>query len=179
MPAAVALAILLQTLPVPGAIAANTGAQPTTSPDQPRQSAGAMTEDRIDELIRRLGSDVERSGATWMLGFGGRRLIVVVDREHDRMRVMTPVVERAALGPDDLEVLPRSNFDRALDARYALFESTLWAVFLHPFAGLDEAMFANCLLQVTTLAANFGSTYSSSELVFGGGGEPAGEEPEE
>ena len=95
------------------------------------------------------------------------------------MRVMTPVAERAALGPEDLELLLRANFDRALDARYALFESTLWAVFLHPLTGVDDAMFANCLLQVTTLAANFGSTYSSSGVVFGGGDAPASEDPEE
>lgn len=127
-----------------------------------------MNEERLAALIGRLGTNVEKTGPVWTFEFKARKILVLTDAAHDRMRVMTLVASRAVLGPQDMEVLLHANFDRALDARYALFDGKLWSLFLHPLAALDDAQFAACLSQVHHLAENFGTTYTSSDSTFGG-----------
>ena len=82
---------------------------------------------------------------------------------------MTPVVEESALSSEDLRALLAANFDRALDARYAVARGYLWSVFLHPLTTLTDAQFLDGVEQVVNLAQNYGTSYTSSDLVFQGG----------
>ena len=56
----------------------------------------------------------------WSFEYGGRDFYVMTDENHNRMRAMMPVAQADSLSPDDLRTLLEANFDRALDARYAL-----------------------------------------------------------
>jgi len=123
----------------------------------------------LDRLIRRLGTDVQGGDGVWQFEHGGRRVYVMVDERHNRMRAMTPVADASPLAEEDLRKLLAANFDRALDARFALGRGVLWSLFLHPLAELTPREFRACIAQVTTLADNYGSTYASSDLAFGGG----------
>ena len=69
---------------------------------------------------------------------------------------------------DTLQILLEANYDRALDARYCINNEVIWSAFLHPLAELNDRQFLNALDQVVTLKNNFGSSYTSSGLVFGG-----------
>ena len=51
-----------------------------------------------------------------------------------------------------------ANFDRALDARYAISGEFLWSAFIHPLKELQDDQVVNALMQVTTLAVTFGTT---------------------
>ena len=82
---------------------------------------------------------------------------------------MTPVTSEDKLDAEELSRLLSANFDRALDAKYAISNETLWSVFTHPLAELTDEQFIGCVGQVVTLADNFGTSYSSSGLYFGGG----------
>ena len=68
-----------------------------------------------------------------------------------------------------------SNYDRALDARYALQDGVLWSVFIHPLESLTEGDLKNGINQVRALRKNTGTTFTSSELLFGSA-PPEGEE---
>jgi len=59
-----------------------------------------------------------------------------------------------------------ANFDRTLDARYALFQGKLWSVYLHPLNSLTEEEFAAALDQVANLVETYGTTYASGQLQF-------------
>ena len=84
------------------------------------------------------------------------------------MRIISPIVAQAQLDKDELSRLLEANFATALDAKYALRDQTLWSVFTHPLAELTEEQFLDCLAQVANLANNFGGSYASSNLIFGG-----------
>jgi hypothetical protein len=61
-----------------------------------------------------------------------------------------------------------ANYDRALDAKYAIADGVLWSTFLHPLRSLTEDDFLSALDQVQRLAETAGTTFSSSDLVFQG-----------
>ena len=81
---------------------------------------------------------------------------------------MSPIVDIASISQDEWLVLMSANFDRALDARFCVNDNVLWSAFIHPLQELEPQQFLNALDQVITLAGNYGSTYSSTDIVFGG-----------
>jgi len=133
------------------------------------ETRNLMTNSRLGVLIHELSDKVEGQLGYWQFTIQGRDLLVVTDERHNRMRIMTPVTAQDQLDKDELVRLLSANYDRALDAKYALSQETLWSVFTHPLAELTDEQFIGCVGQVATLADNFGSSYASSGLFFGGG----------
>ena len=128
-----------------------------------------MSNQRLDDLIKRIATVIEGQLGFWKIDFEGRELLVITDESHNRMRVMTPVLEESELTDEDRKLVLAANFDRALDAKYAVSNDYLWSVFMHPLAELFDDQFTDAVRQVKQLADNYGTTYSSSELFFGGG----------
>ena len=133
------------------------------------QARNLMNNARLDVLIRELSDKVDGQAGYWQFIIGQRDVLVVTDERHNRMRIMTPVAAQEQLDKDELLRLLSANYDRALDAKYALSQDTLWSVFTHPLAELTDEQFIGCVGQVATLADNFGTSYASSALFFGGG----------
>lgn len=128
-----------------------------------------MNNVRLDTLIRELSGEVEGQMGYWKFVVGKRDLLVLTDESHNRMRIMTPIIAQEQLDKDELTRLLEANYDRALDAKYALSDGALWSVFTHPLKELTDEQFIGCVGQVATLADNFGSSYASGNLFFGGG----------
>ncbi len=128
-----------------------------------------MNNERLKEVLNRATTILSDSPGCWSVEYQDRKLVVVTDEQEDRMRIMTPVVEDFQLEEADLQVVMAANFDRALDARYAIAGGYLWSVFMHPLADLTERMLIDGIRQVRDLAHNFGRSYGSSPLVFTGG----------
>ena len=128
-----------------------------------------MTVDRIETIIERLDEDYERNGNSILFSFAERQILLVSDPAADRMRIMIPVNDAAALDPEELMRLMQANFDSALDARYAIANGTLWSTFLHRLSTLTEIDFLSGIGQTINTADSFGTSYSSGEFVFGGG----------
>ena len=136
-----------------------------------------MDNEQLDALIRENADAVHHaSPGHWQFDFFGRVLIALTDESMNRMRVITPVAEAAELEPEVLNECMMANFDRALDARYALNGDYLWSAFIHPLRQLEPGQVVDALMQVATLAVTFGMTFSSSGLSFGSRGaeEPGG-----
>ena len=127
-----------------------------------------MTNQRLGELISIVSPEVQGQTGYWQFNIRGRDLLVITDETHNRMRIMAPVAPQNELEEADLITLLEANFDRALDAKYAMKDQVLWSVFTHPLAELTEDQFTDCIDQVATLADNFGTSYASSNLFFGG-----------
>ena len=128
-----------------------------------------MTNDRLDGLIRQTSKTVKGEAGYWQIKIGGRDVLVITDARHNRMRIMSPVAAQDQLNKDELIRLLEANFGSALDSKYALRDQTLWSVFTHPLAELSDEQFLDCMAQVANLADNFGRSYASSNLIFGGG----------
>ena len=128
-----------------------------------------MTNARLDGLIRQTSKTVKGEAGYWQIKIGGRDVLVITDARHNRMRIMSPVAAQDQLDKDELIRLLEANFGSALDSKYALRDQTLWSVFTHPLAELSDEQFLDCMAQVANLADNFGRSYASSNLIFGGG----------
>ena len=143
----------------------------TPAPESSVNSAtvAPMTNDRLDGLIRQTSKTVKGEAGYWQIKIGGRDVLVITDARHNRMRIMSPVAAQDQLDKDELIRLLEANFGSALDSKYALRDQMLWSVFTHPLAELSDEQFLDCMAQVANLADNFGRSYASSNLIFGGG----------
>ena len=130
-----------------------------------------MTNKKLDDLIRQITSDVVGQMGNWQFLINKRDILVITDERHNRMRIMSPVTTQDRLNEAELTRLLEANFSSALDAKYALRDQTLWSVFTHPLGELSDEQFLDCVAQVANLANNFGHSYASSNLFFGGGEE--------
>ena len=133
--------------------------------------SGAMNNIRMDSILREHATIEEGQLGFWKINYHDRTVMVVTDESHNRMRIITPVVEVAELEESIWLIALTANFDRALDARYAVNGDYLWSAFIHPLSSCSEGQFIDGLNQVVTLADTFGTTFTSSDLVFGGGSE--------
>lgn len=143
-----------------------------------------MTTSAISKLLGSYLGDIEGRDGFWKGTREGVTVFVFSDESHDRMRMMAPVGQLQEPDRELLQVLLRANYDRALDARYAMRDDELWAVTVHPLATLAPDDFAGFLDQVVHLVKNTGTTFASSELLFLARSEddedaPGGESPSE
>ncbi len=128
-----------------------------------------MNNRQLDGLIRQISASVEGDLGCWRFDYQGRQLMAITDETHNRMRVMTAIIDGTELTEEIRHTVLEANFDRALDAKYATSQGYLWSVFTHPLAELTDDQFLDAVAQVKTLADNFGTSYSSCDLVFGDG----------
>jgi hypothetical protein len=128
-----------------------------------------MTTSAIGKLLDSYLTELEGESGFWRGMREDVQIFVLSDESHDRMRIMAPVGELKTLETRVLQMLLEANYDRALDAKYAMRGFELWSVSVHPLATLAPDDFASFLDQVVRLVKNTGSTYASSDLVFGGG----------
>ncbi len=125
-----------------------------------------MTTTAIGKILDAYLGDMEGQPGFWRGLRDEVPVYVFSDDTHDRMRVMSPVGELRELEPQVLQVLLEANYDRALDARYALRGMEVWSVAVHPLATLAPDDFAGLIEQVVRLVKNTGTTYASTDLVF-------------
>ncbi len=111
---------------------------------------------------------VKESGNAVEYDFNDLTVYLIADPNANRMRLMAGVVETKDLTKEDLDILMEANFDRALDAKYAISDKVLWAVYAHPLKELQEKQVIDALYQVFSLVKNYGTTYTSTEMIFGG-----------
>ena len=127
-----------------------------------------MTNEKMGKILQRETQEVDGESGRWQVAYLERVLYIITDENANRMRVMTPIIEEAKMAEDSMKKLLEANFDRALDAKYSLYEGYVWSVFTHPLNELTVEQFKDAMKQVATLADRYGSTYSSTDFVFGG-----------
>ena len=126
-----------------------------------------MTVTRLEQILESEVSNVEGENGQWRFSVGGRAVVVLADGANDRMRVFSPVVPVDELTTQQVQAMLAANFHTALDARYAVTDRAVVAVYVHPLTTLQGDNFRSALRQVVSLAETFGTSYSSNELNFG------------
>lgn len=137
--------------------------------EKPVVAEPPMTIETMAEIIASLDQDAVFGPNNMGLSVGNVPVSIVFDVGANRMRILVPIASASALDSGDLMRMMQANFDTALDARYAVANGRLWSVFIHPLSQLEKAQFVSGLAQTVTLARNYGSSYSSGGVVFGGG----------
>jgi len=122
----------------------------------------------MEKIIIREAEKVEGETGNWQIIFKEIPVFIITDEVHNRMRIMTPITEEKEINAEIMKIMLEANFDKALDSKYSVFKGYVWSVFTHPLAELTVEQFKDALKQVVTLANNYGSSYTSTDLVFGG-----------
>ena len=125
-----------------------------------------MTTSAIGRLLDSYLTELEGEDGFWRGMREDVQIFVLSDDSHDRMRIMAPIGELKDLESKVLQMLLQANYDRALDARYAMRGNELWSVVVHPLATLATDDLPAMFDQVVLLVKNTGSTFASTELVF-------------
>ncbi len=132
-------------------------------------TSGAMTSDKMAKLIQKFDKDAEIGENRVTFKVRDRDLMVVYDKDADRMRIMAPIIQAAAV-PEEIHArMLQANFDAVLDSRYAIANEIVWSVFIHRMSTLNEDDFLSGVAQTYTAAETFGTAYTSGAMVFGGG----------
>lgn len=128
-----------------------------------------MTETQLDEIIRKEAQEVKGKLGNWTMTYGDSPLVIISHAEANRMRIFAPVIEAKDMKRGEMEKMLEANFHSALDAKYCLYEGMVISVYTHPLKELTDEQLVDAMRQVVVLAATYGTTYSSTDLIFGGG----------
>lgn len=128
-----------------------------------------MTNDKMNKILQREVDEVLGVPGRWQAQYKGRTVYVLTDAEFNRMRIFSPVIEVKDIKKGEYRILLEANFDKALDAKYSIYDDVLWATYTHPLAELTVEQFKDAMKQVVLLATNYGTSYTSTDFTFGTG----------
>jgi len=145
---------------------ANTEVAPEvqTLPQGDKMSAASLK-----ELIKKFDEDALTEGNAVQFELRERDLLLVYDESADRMRVITPIVNAALADEALMARMLQANYDAVLDARYAVANDLIWAVYIHKLSSVTQDDFLSGVAQVVSAAETFGTSFTSGAMVFGGG----------
>lgn len=127
-----------------------------------------MNPEKLMDIIERESDTISIQGNSVRFLFNEAMLICIYDENANRMRIISPIVEREKLGEEELLNALVANFHSVLDVKYALSDEIVWSVYAHPLKELSEAQVVDAIQQVYAAALTFGGSYSSTNLVFPG-----------
>lgn len=127
-----------------------------------------MTSENLRTLIEQRSDTIEQNGNSIRFALNNLALICIYDDNANRMRIISPIVERKNIDEEQLLNAMVANFHSALDVKYALSDEIIWAVFIHPLKELSAHQVLDAIDQVYKANITFGTTYSSTNLVFPG-----------
>jgi len=130
--------------------------------------AQEMTPDKLKELITQAADTTVVNGNSIQFAYHETLLICVYDENANRMRIITPVIKKEDLEEDQLLNAMVANFHSALDVKYALSDEVIWSVYIHPLKELADHQVLDAIDQVYSAAVSFGTSYSSTSLLFPG-----------
>ncbi|MFC4633294.1 hypothetical protein ACFO3O_05215 [Dokdonia ponticola] len=128
-----------------------------------------MTNQKLKDILSQEVDNIEGISGRWQLKLNELPMIVLTDSVNDRMRIIAPIIEVSKLDKDLLLDCLTANFHSALDVKYAISDTILWSVYVHPLSPLTEREVRSAVQQVFLAAETFGTSFSSTPLLFGGG----------
>ena len=127
-----------------------------------------MNNERLGELLEAQVDSIQGEAGRWQLLLQELPMIVLTDETNDRMRIIAPIIEANRLDEELLLDCLTANFHSALDVKYAISDGVLWSAYIHPLSPLTEMEVESAVKQVHAAAKTFGTTFSSTPLLFGG-----------
>ncbi len=128
-----------------------------------------MTNEIMGRILKSEATNIEGQLGNWQVLYRELPIFILTDESNNRMRIFTPFAQSTELESTELNKMLEANFHSALDAKYSMFEGFVISVYTHPLRELTRDQFVDAMGQVVNLAQNFGTTYSSTSLIFGGG----------
>lgn len=130
--------------------------------------AQTMNNVRMDSILHVVTDSLTGDLGRWEFKVGEVLMLALTDESHDRMRIISPVRHVDDVSPEEIFACMEANFHSALDVKYALADDIIWVAFIHPLSSLQDDQFIDALAQVHSAALTYGTTYTSTDLVFPG-----------
>jgi len=127
-----------------------------------------MNNNSLEKVLQANVDSISGQAGRWQALSNEVSLIILTDEQNNRMRIISPITQITSLDKDLLLDTLTANFHSALDVKYAISNGILWSVFVHPLDVLTEQEIKSAIHQVTAAAITFGTTFSSTPLLFGG-----------
>ncbi len=127
-----------------------------------------MTNNKLEKLLTKKVDSINGYTGYWEMIYKERQLVCITDEKHNRMRIISPIVKTEMLNEELLLDALTANFHAALDVRYAESNGIIWSAFIHPLKELSDIEVDSAVDQVVNAAINFGTTFSSTQMIFGG-----------
>ena len=132
-------------------------------------SASAQMDNQLlEELLTEKTDSIQGFAGRWQVSMDEMVMVILTDETNDRMRIIAPIIESSKLDEELLLDCMTANFHSALDVKYAISDGVLWSAYVHPLSPLTEMQLDSALKQVYAAAVTFGTTFSSTSLLFGG-----------
>jgi len=128
-----------------------------------------MNNQKLLEIIEKHADTVAGVPGNWQFLYKETPILCVTDQNNNRMRFVCPITESKNLDKDLLLDSLTANFHSALDVKYAISNGILWSAYVHPLKELSDTQVESAISQVYLAAKTFGTTFTSTELIFGGG----------
>lgn len=127
-----------------------------------------MTSSKLGTILTQMSDSIQGNNGRWQFKIKEVVFMCITDSKHNRMRIISPITEAERLTEKLKSAALVANFHSALDVKYAIAEDILWSVFIHPLKELSEAQVKDAVSQVYSANVTFGTTFSSTTLVFPG-----------
>ena len=138
-----------------------------------------MNNEKMGAVLEKVADSIQGDNGRWQLKIKDVILICLTDTNHNRMRIISPITEAKRLDEKLKSAALVANFHTALDVKYAIADDVLWSVFIHPLKELTEAQVKDAIAQVYSANITFGTTFSSTSLVFPGSKKAEEKKPKE
>ncbi|WP_234418184.1 hypothetical protein [Aquimarina aquimarini] len=127
-----------------------------------------MDNNKLQEIINQNADTISGVTGYWKFIYQKTPMICITDTTNNRMRIITPITSSDTLDKELLLDAMTANFHSALDVKYAISNEILWSVYVHPLKELTNEQVVSALSQLYYATKNFGTTFSSTEFIFGG-----------
>lgn len=127
-----------------------------------------MSLSKLNSMLTSVSDSIIKTNNQWRFKIKEVPFLCIADSTHNRMRIISPIINSNKLTEELKTASLIANFHTALDVKYAITDDILWSVFIHPLQELSEKQLLNAIAQVYYANVNFGTTFSSTSLVFPG-----------
>jgi hypothetical protein len=125
-----------------------------------------MDNEKLHAIFYTLSDEMEGQDGQWQFIIDSTMFLCMTDKLHNRMRIISPIVEMDKVTSEQVSRCMEANFHSALDGRYAVSDNIMWAAFIHPLKELTKEQVFSAISQVYSCARTFGTMYSSGSLSF-------------
>jgi hypothetical protein len=140
-------------------------------------ASAQMDNTKLELFVSQQVDSIFGTPGRWHLIYRELPMMIITDETNDRMRIIAPIVDINKLDKEVLLDCLVANYHTALDVKYAVSNEVMWSVFIHPLSPLTEGELKSAIEQVYFAVATFGGSYTSTQLLFGGGNTEEKQEP--
>ena len=107
-----------------------------------------MTPTKLGTMLETISDSIVNKSSQWQFIIKNTPFIAIADSTHNRMRIMSPIIQSDKLSENLKTASLMANFHTALDVKYAISDDILWSVFIHPLKELSEKQVIDAVAQV-------------------------------